>query len=572
MVASAMDRICLFRGDFGGPASRARRDEAVTDAIDTEVTFGRYRFVPATGRLFSGKQEVRLTPKAAAVLSTLMAHRGQPVTRDQLFASVWRDTAVSDDALTSCIKELRRAFGDDSKRPHVIETRHRRDYRFMQDIAESGGPLPAGAPNSPTPARVSSAAARVAPVRAAPDTTARIAGRPIIAVLPFDNMSGDPAQDYFSDGMTEDIVTALAKHRSMLVVARSSTCAFRGHGTDVREVGVKLAADYVVEGSVANLGGRLRVNVRLVETQDGRHVWAERYDRTVERLFDVQDEITAAIAARIEPEVATAERRRVETRQPPQLGAWDLFHLGHKHFYLFANADNEEAQRLFRRAIDVDPTFAAAYAWLSCAMVLGMLYFDVEPDDTVMDEAIALARRGVELDDQDALTHCAYGRALLTRGTCADALAEFEAALQLNPHLAVVYCGLGDSLAYEGRFADAIPLFEKAINLSPYDPQRWAFYSYRALAHLFAGEFCAAFDWSTRATRVPNCHYWPFAHRVSALGHLQDAEGLERARSELLRRKPEFSCAFAERRLFYVKNAAHLERYLDGLRKAGLPE
>jgi len=185
------------------------------------------------------------------------------------------------------------------------------------------------------------------------------------------------------------------------------------------------------------------------------------------------------------------------------------------------------------------------------------------------EEAVALARRGVELDDQDALTRFGYGRALLARRAYADALAELQSALELNPNLAVVYCGLGDSLTYEGRFGDAIPFFEKAISLSPYDPQRWAFYSYRALAHLLAGEFDAALEWSTKATRVPNCHYWPFAHRVSALGHLDRTKLVADAKAELLQRQPKFSCDFAEQRLFYIKNRGHIERYLEGLRKAG---
>jgi tetratricopeptide (TPR) repeat protein len=159
---------------------------------------------------------------------------------------------------------------------------------------------------------------------------------------------------------------------------------------------------------------------------------------------------------------------------------------------------------------------------------------------------------------------------LLVRQAYRDALAELETALELNPNLAVVYCGLGDSLAYEGRFTEAIPLFEKAISLSPYDPQRWAFHSYRALAHLFAGQFDDAREWSHKATRVPNCHYWPFAHRVSALGHLQDVEALPLAKSELLQHQPAFSCAFAKQRLFYIKNPAHIERYVEGLRKAGM--
>jgi tetratricopeptide (TPR) repeat protein len=230
----------------------------------------------------------------------------------------------------------------------------------------------------------------------------------------------------------------------------------------------------------------------------------------------------------------------------------------------------QEAQRLLQRAVDLDPNLAQAFAWLAYAIVLSMVYFDADPDEERLNDALTLAKRGVDLNDQDALTHFAYGRALLACKAYDDALAELETAANLNPSLAVVYCGLGDSLAYEGRIEEAIPHFEKAVSLSPHDPQRWAFYSYRALAHLCAGQFEHALEWSHRATRVPHCHYWPFAHRVSALGHLQQVDLLETAKAELLQRKPEFSCAFARRRLFFIKNAAHLEVYLSGLAKAGI--
>ncbi len=397
-------------------------------------------------------------------------------------------------------------------------------------------------------------------------------GKPTVAVMPFNNMTGNPEQEYFSDGITEDIITALSKHRSLLVIARNSTFAFKGHGTDVRRVGMDLGADYIVEGSVRKMDQRVRITAQLIETEGGRQVWAERYDRDLVDIFEVQDDITATIAARIEPEVGIAERLRAERKPPQALHAWDFFHLGTKHFYKATLEDNLEAQRLFRRAIELDPKLAEAYAWLSYAIVLSMVYFDADADRERLNEAVTIARKGVELDDQDALTHFTFGRALLARRAYGDALAELELAVDLNPCLAVVYCGLGDALAYNGRFNEAIPCFEKAINLSPYDPQRWAFYSYRALAHLLAQEFDQAVEWAQKATRIPNCHYWPFAHRVSALGYLQRVEGLRIAIVELLQHKPEFSCRLARKRLFYVKNPAHLDLYTEGLRRAGIPE
>jgi tetratricopeptide (TPR) repeat protein len=325
-----------------------------------------------------------------------------------------------------------------------------------------------------------------------------------------------------------------------------------------------------VDGSVDKSGQRLRIRAQLIEADVGRQVWAERYDRTLEDVFEVQDDISAAIAARIEPEVGSVERQRAERKSPEAFRAWDFFHLGMKHFYKSTVEDNEEAQRLLRRAIALDPTLAQAHAWLSYAIVLSMIYFDADPDDQRLNAAVMLAKKGVELDDQDAMTHFGYGRALLARKGYEDALAELESAAELNPTLAIAYCGLGDSLAYEGRLEEAIPYFEKAISLSPYDPHRWAFYSYGALAHLFAGQFGPALDWAQKATRIPNCHYWPFAHRVSALGHLQQVDATRAAKAELLQRKPEFSCAFARRRLFFIKNPAHLELYLEGLLKAGI--
>jgi len=523
------------------------------------VSFDPFRFESATGRLWRGTQEVRLTPKAAAVLGALVEHAGEPVSKQALFASVWPDSVVTDDALISCIQELRRALADDPKRPRFIETRHRRGYRFVAPISQ----LTAPAAKLPNESEKDAPAAK---------KSADFSGRPTIAVLPFENTSGDPEQEYFSDAITQDIITALSKHRSLLVIARGSSFVFRGYGGDARRVGFDLGAGYIVEGSIGKVGRRVRIRARLVETESGRYVWAEQYDRDLGEIFDVQDEITATIAARIEPEIGSAERLRAARKSESAMQAWDCFHLGMKHFYKSTAVDNAEAQRFFRRAIELDSTLAQAYAWLSYAQVMGMIYFDAEPDEERLNQAVALARTGVELDEQDAMTHFMCGRALLASKAYQEALAELGSAVELNPNLAVVYCGLGDSLTYEGRFGEAIPYFEKAIQLSPYDPQRWAFYSYRALAHLLAGEFDHAEEWAKKASRIPNCHYWPLAHRVSALGHLQRAAELPSAIAELLLRKPEFSCSFARERLFYVKNPEHLAHYLQGLRSAGIKE
>jgi TolB-like protein/Tfp pilus assembly protein PilF len=528
--------------------------------VGHELTFGRHRFDAGSGRLWCGAREVRLTPKATAVLAALTSRPGELVTKQELFASIWSGVAVSDDALTSCVQELRKALGDRTKPPRFIETRHRRGYRFIAPVAQ--------VPTDEAPAPERELPTGTHP---GPDSLgAGDAGKPTVAILPFNNLSADTEQDYIADGIAEDLITALSRHRSLLVIARSSAFSFKGRPIDARQAGVNLGAHYVVEGSVARLGSRLRISVRLVETEGGRHVWGERYDRAHEEMFEVQDEIVVGIAARIEPEVSLAERKRSERKSPDALRAWDFFHLGMQRLYKASVEDNREAQRLFRRAIDLDPGLGQAHCWLSYAIVLSMVYFDAEPAEDRLTAAVAFARKGVDLDDQDALAHFVYGRALLGSKAYDDALAEFELAAGLNPGLAVAYCGLGDSLAYEGRIEDAIPYFEKAVTLSPYDPQRWAFYAYRALAHLCAGQYERALEWSQKAIRVPNCHYWPFAHRVSALGHLQQIEAAAAAKGELLARKPDFTCAEARRRLFFIKNPAHLDLYVEGLLKAGI--
>jgi len=522
--------------------------------------------------LFRGGETVHVEPQVFDLLLHLIRNREQVISKDELLVAVWEGRIVSESTLSNRINTARRAIGDSGEHQHFIRTVARRGFRFVGDVRQE--------PIGPKRNEVNAPPARTAPMRAYGVEEARqtllparceFDGKATVAVLPFNNMSGDAEQEYFSDGITEDIITLLSKHRSLLVTARNSVFAFKGHGSDVRRTGTELCANYIVEGSVRKIGRTVRITVHLIETEGGRLVWADQYDRDLEEIFELQDEITKAIAARIEPSVSAAERLRAERKPPQALQAWDFFHLGLKNFYKFGSKDNREAQRLFRQAVALDPNLAQAHAFLAYGIVLDMLYFDVKPDDCLLNEAEGLARKGAHLDDQDALIRFIHGRVLLARQAYSDALAELEAALSLDPSLPAVYCGLGDTLAYEGRYSEAIPYFERAINLSPYDPQRWAYYSYGALAQLFALKFSKAHEWAQRATRIPNCHYWPFAHRVAALGHMQRAKELRLAVAELLQRRPGFTRRFARERLFYAKRPTQLDVYVEGLRQAGIP-
>jgi TolB-like protein/tetratricopeptide (TPR) repeat protein len=398
-----------------------------------------------------------------------------------------------------------------------------------------------------------------------------VGGKPTVAVLPFDNMSGTPDDEYFADGITEDIITALSKNRWLSVVARNSTFVFKGQSVDVRRMAKDLGADYVVEGSVRRAGNRIRISAQLLDATSGNHVWAERYDRDLDDIFTLQDEITGTIVARIEPELGTVERHRAQSKPTRNLGAWDCYHLGMARMYTFTKESNKEAQKLFHRAIELDDQFAQAHARLAYCMMLEMVYFDAEPSQTSLDEALELVQRAVTLDDQEAFCHLAVARVRLARREYALALASCEAALRLNPHNGVVYCAFADALAYSGRLEDSIHAFEEAIRLSPNDPWRWAFYSYGALTHLFLGHFETAVKWSRKAILVPGCQYWPHAHLAAALGRLGKFDEAKTAIAELLRMKPEFSCGYTRKHLFYIESDERVEEYIDALRHAGLP-
>jgi TolB-like protein len=248
------------------------------------LTFGRYRLEPQSG-LMSGDRNVHLTPKALALLSFIADRPGEVVTKDQLFGAVWPEVNVGDAALVTCIQELRRALKDDARRPRYIETLHRRGYRFVGKMA-------------------------VAPPNAAVDSNARalaLPDRPSIAVLPFANMSEDPDQQHFADGISEDLITDLSRIHWLFVIARNSTFVYKNRAVDVKQVARELGVRYVLEGSVRRAGKRIRISAQLIDAVTGGHHWAERYDRELGDIFAVQDEITRSVVAAIEPRLLAAE-------------------------------------------------------------------------------------------------------------------------------------------------------------------------------------------------------------------------------------------------------------------------
>ena len=517
------------------------------------IRFREFELDTALFELRRAGERIPLEPQVFDLLVFLARNSSRTVTREEVFTAIWGERIVSDSALSSQIKAARKAVGDDGASQHTIATVHGRGFRFVAPIEH---------------ARPDAAAEMRGELE--PRAQAAVAKKPSVAVLPFENQNRDPDEDIFADGIAEDITTALAKNRWLTVIARNPAFAFRGSKDRIRVIGEKLNADYLVTGSLRKAGTRFRITVQVVDADTEQSVWSERFDRDKVDIFELQDDISELVAARIESELGLSEQRKAERRPRKNLGAWDLYQLATAEFYRFTQDSNIKCQELLRQSIAVDPTFACAHSRLAYAIVLSMVYFDAAPDDTRMGEALASAKRAIELDDQDANSYFTAGRVHLARREYDLAIVALQYAVELNPCLAVTYCGLGDSLAYEGRLDEAIEQFEMAIKLSPHDPFRWAFYSYRSLAHLFRDEFAEAASWAQRAVQIPNAQYWARAHLVAALGHLDDHLEAARAVRDLLEVKPDFSLDFAREHLFYLKRPDQIEKYLDGLHKAGV--
>ena len=532
---------------------------------------------------------IRAEPQVIELLALLVENCDRLVTKEEINDKVWRGRVVSEAALSSRIKTARQLLDDDGQSQRFIRTIHKKGFRFVgevtRDAAQSskrraGDQLAEVANNhvagtdadSKQPAARSREDAAGTAFESVPAAAhAPLAMGPAIAVLPFANLSGEPGQEYFSDGVTTDIITRLSKHRWLQVVARSTTFGYKGKAVDVRALSAALGVNYVVEGSVQRAGNRVRVSAQLIESRTGHAKWSEGYERELSDLFALQDEITETIVARLEPEIGFAERNRVIHARPANLQAWDCCHLGIYHLFKFTGTDNKEAQRLLRQSQALDPLLGDAHAWWAYAVILSMVYWDTLPTPAALDDALRACDRALSLDGQNATFHAMRGRVYLARGEHDLAIADNETAIRLNPTFAAAHCGLGDSLAYEERYDEAIARFDKAIALSPTDPQLWAFLTYGALAHIFRGDYATALQWTDRAGSLPNCQYWTTAHRAVALAYLGRGDDARRATAKLLRDAPTFSCAFAREKLFYLKDGHQVDFYVEGLRKAGVP-
>jgi adenylate cyclase len=392
--------------------------------------------------------------------------------------------------------------------------------------------------------------------------------RRAIAVLPFANFSGDPEQEFFADGITEDIISMLAGWRAFPVIARNSTFTYKGKTVDIKKVGEELGAHYVLEGSVRKSGRRVRVTVQLIRADTNHHIMAERYDRDLTDLFELQDEITHAIAGAIEPELLKFERERIAERPPKSEDAYELYQRGMFHHYRQNKADNIEAQAYFHRALAIEPQYPQATAALSITLSAAASTAWAGDPDAGFEEAYVLAQRAVPLDQRYPNAHFALGLVCMWTSRPDRAIAAFQEAIRLNPSFAAAHVLLGQMYLYRSRVEDSIQLAERGIRLSPSDPRMFIWLPAVAGAHYQMRHYAEAIDAGRRSWSLNR--NWPagLTYVVAGLAQLGRVDEAKAALADLRTLDPNFSFVRTTLRRLYT-DPAGIDHILDGLRKAG---
>ena len=393
-------------------------------------------------------------------------------------------------------------------------------------------------------------------------------------MLAFDNMSGDPEQEYFSDGISEDIITALSRVRWFFVIARNSSFVYKGRAVHIGQVAEELGVRYVVEGSVRRDGGRVRITAQLNDVATGSHVWAERYDRDLTEMFAVQDEITNAIVAAIEPQIYAAENFRARRKPPSSLDAWDLVMRALSHYWHVTRDDHIAAQALLQKAIELDPNYGQFHG-LRCSPP-SQPYVRRSPRRCwarISRVAALLAERAalaaIQADSEDPWAHTALGSVRFSTRRLDDSLAEFELALRLNPNFSLAQGYYALALSYSGRWRDSYEAAQRAIRLSPRDPSLAIYHGIAAYAQFIGRNYAEAIARSREAIRQRGDLTGAYRVLTVAAGMAGQTEVAAAALRELRRTQPNISLAWIANQLPW-KLDSDREHYLEGFRRAGL--
>jgi TolB-like protein/cytochrome c-type biogenesis protein CcmH/NrfG len=509
--------------------------------------FAEYTLDKARRELRRGSDVIAIEPQVFDLLVYLAENPDRVVSKDDLIAAVWGGRVVSDSTLTSRINAARKAVQDSGEEQRVIRTVARKGIRLV----------------CPVTTRQSADGLQDAPRTALP-----LPDRPAIAVLPFDNMSGDPEQEYFSDGISEDIITALSKLRWFFVIARNSSFTYKGKSVHIKQIGAELGVGYVVEGSVRKVGDRVRITAQLNDVTTGAHIWAERYDRELKDVFAVQDEITEAIVAAIEPQLYAAENFRAQRKAPDSMDAWDLVTRALSHYWRVTRQDNVVAQALLEKAVAIDPNYGQALGVLASSHTF-CAHMGWEDMAGAVRTAEAAARAAIRIDGEDAWAHYALAHVHLFALRFDDSLAEFELAQRLNPNFSLAQGFYGLALSYCGRWQDAAVAAGRALRLSPRDPFSAIYYGIAAYAQFLGRNYAKAIELAREALRQRADFVGAHRVLVAAAGMTGQPEIAKTALNELRRAQPNVSLAWLRDQL-PIKHDADREHYLDGFRRAGL--
>jgi len=400
--------------------------------------------------------------------------------------------------------------------------------------------------------------------------------KPSIAVLPFQNMSGDPEQEYFADGMVEDITTAIARLPWLFVIARNSSFTYKGKSVDMKQVGRELGVRYVLEGSVRKAGTRVRITGQLIDTATGTHIWADRIDGSLEDVFELQDQVASGVAGAIEPKLRLAEMERAARKPTDSLDAYDLHLRALAQSYRYSEEGFGEAVALLRQSLAIDPSYAPAAALIGWCRLLQRIqgWGAVSEADTA--EAVRLARQAIETgrDDPETLWMAGFTIDTLAGGERSTALAAIDRALTLNPNSALAWCARGFVFSFQDRPDPAIEAQQRAMRLSPLDPLAYLFTAGIAFSHMIAGRYGEAIEWADRASHAQPRYIIPMRIKLACLGHLGHTEEARDLLVRVLDVQPGLTIAAwkASYTTMSMFTPELLARYTDGLRKAGVPE
>lgn len=557
---------------------------------------GEWTVDPNRGVVSRDGEELHLEPKSVELLNYLALRPGEVISRAEMLDAVWPEVTVGDEVITSIIAKLRRTFEDNPKSPEFIETIPKRGYRLVASVTmnpdiPSKGDIPENMIRNgavrPSNRHVGMALAVFAVVvlvvavfwlrqgnkdlaQVSPSTQMESV-KPTIAVLPFNNFSDDINQEYFSDGLTEDLIADISKISDLSVIARHSTFFYKGQSPDIREVGTALGATHVVEGSVRKSGGSVRIAVQLVDALNGKPIWSERYDRRLKDVFAIQDEVVDHIVTALSLKLTPNEQERLANRGTENLEAYDLYLKGLEQESFFTQESNLESRRLFEKAIEIDPSFAGAIAKLATAHSLAAEFGWASDDTAEFNRARILAEKAVALNDDLPLAHWALARIYSRKHNYdgARAIAELEKAIRIDPNYANAHAYYADILAMVGRSEKALNHLDTAMRLNP----RFPFWYYHVLGlnQLMLTYYDAAIESFRKAIKRNHTVPWPHVGLVAAYGHLGMIDEAEWEIAELSSLGLE-STIIGFREIVPIQDAAYLDRFLKGLRKAGVPE